>query len=202
MPTEKPRNIVQEGMAQRGAAMETAGQLTAPLDVRAACRSEAVEAGDVPLAALPRCRDMAPDGGQLAYRVRFFESQGVQPLAAEVHIEAVLALECARCRQTVDTPVASASQIRFVFSEDQAEHVETESEPVILGREGRLRLLDLLEDEVLMAVPLMPVHDWRCAEIAAGQAYESGALAEPPDEERENPFAALAALKKDPGGDR
>ncbi|MCL7744547.1 YceD family protein [Guyparkeria hydrothermalis] len=177
-------------------------QLTVPLDVRAACRSGAVETGEVPLAALPRCRDMAPDGGQLAYRVGFFESQGVQPLAAEVHIEAALALECARCRQTVVTPVTSTSQIRFVFSEDQAEHVEAEAEPVILGREGRVRLLDLLEDEVLMSVPLMPVHDQPCAEIAAGQAYESGELPEPSGEERENPFAALAALKKDPGGDQ
>ena len=175
-------------------------QLTVPLDVRAACRSGAVEAGEVPLAALPRCRDMAPEGGMLAYRVGFFESQGVQPLAAEVRIEAALALECARCRETVITAVTSVSQVRFVFSEDQAEHVETQAEPVILGREGRVRLLDLLEDEVLMAVPLMPVHDRPCAAIAPGRAYESGELSEPADEERENPFAALAALKKGPDG--
>ncbi|KTG17360.1 MULTISPECIES: YceD family protein [unclassified Guyparkeria] len=177
-------------------------QLTVPLDVRAACRSGAVEAGEVPLAALPRCRDMAPDGGMLAYRVDFFESQGVQPLAAEVHIEAALALECARCRQPVVTPVTSSSQVRFVFSEDQAEHVEADAEPVILGREGRVRLLDLIEDEVLMSVPLMPVHEKPCAEIAAGRAYESGELPEPADEERDNPFAALAALKKGSGGDQ
>lgn len=176
-------------------------QLTVPIDVRAACRSAAVEAGEVALAALPRCRDMAPDGGTLAYRVGFHESQGVQPLAAEVYIEAALALECARCRQTVITPVESASQVRFVFSEDQAEHVEAEAEPVILGREGRVRLLDLLEDELLMAVPLMPVHEEPCAEIAPGRAYESGELPEPADEERDNPFAALAALKKGRGGE-
>ena len=174
-------------------------QLTVPLDVRAACRSGAVESGEVPLSALPRCRDMAPEDGMLAYRVGFFESQGVQPLAAEVRIETALALECARCREAVVTPVASASQIRFVFSEDQAEHVEAQAEPVILGREGRVRLLDLLEDEVLMAVPLMPVHDRPCAPIEPGRAYESGELAEPVDEERENPFAALAALKKGSG---
>ena len=177
-------------------------QLTVPLDVRAACRSGAVESGEVPLAALPRCRDMAPEGGALVYRVAFFEAQGVHPLAAEISIDASLALECARCRETVVTPVSAVSQVRFVFSEDQAEHVETEAEPVILGREGRVRLLDLLEDEVLMAVPLMPVHEQPCAEIASGRVYESGELAEPDDEERENPFAALAALKKDPGGDQ
>ena len=176
-------------------------QLTVPLDVRAACRSGAVEAGEVPLAALPRCRDMAPDGGMLTYRVGFFESQGVQPLAAEVHVEVALALECARCRRTVVTPVTSTSQVRFVFSEDQAEHVEAEAEPVILGREGRVRLLDLLEDESLMAVPLMPVHEEPCAEIASGRAYESGELPESADEERDNPFAALAALKRGSGGD-
>jgi len=179
-----------------------ARQLTVPLDVRSACRAEAVESGEVPLAALPRCEDMAPEGGMLAYRVGFFESQGVQPLAAEVRVETQLALECARCRETVVTPVTSSSQVRFVFSEDQAEHVESQAEPVILGREGRVRLLDLLEDELLMAVPLMPVHEHPCAPIEPGRAYESGELPEPAEGERENPFAALAALKKDRGGNQ
>jgi len=177
-----------------------ARQLTVPLDVRGACRTGAVESGEVPLASLPRCRDMAPEAGMLTYRVRFFEAQGVFPLAAQVEIEASLALECARCREAVITPVSSSSEVRFVFSDDQAEHVETDAEPIILGREGRVRLLDLIEDELLMSVPLMPTHDQPCAEIAPGRAYESGELEEPAEDERDNPFAALAALKKDAGG--
>lgn len=177
-----------------------AGQLGVPLDVPAACRSNEERVGEVPLAALPRCRDLAPAAGRLAYRLRFFEGQGVHPLAAELSIEASLALECARCRETVVQPVAASSRLSFVFGEAQAEHVEADAEPVILGREGRVRPLDLIEDLLLMAVPLMPVHATSCAPIAPGRPYESGQLAEPAGEAGEHPFAALAALKKGPGG--
>ncbi|HZJ81524.1 MAG TPA: YceD family protein [Guyparkeria sp.] len=174
-------------------------QLTVPLSVRAVCRAGVVESGEVPQAALSRCRDMVAEGDALAYQVRFFEGQDVHPLAAEVRVEASLVLECARCREMVVTPVSSTSEVRFVFSDDQAEHVETEAEPVILDREGRLQLLDLLEDELLMAVPLMPVHDQPCAEISADRPYTSGVLEEVGEEERESPFAALAVLKKGSG---
>ncbi len=177
-----------------------AKQLSVPIDVRAACRAGEERAGELPLSALSRCRDMAPEGGRLSYRMHFFEGQGVHPLAAEVSIEAALALECARCRETVVQTVASSSHLSFVFSEEQAEHVDAAAEPVILGREGRVKPLELIEDELLMAVPLMPVHETPCGPIPPDRPYESGQLAEPVDEDGDdNPFAALAALKKGPG---
>ncbi|MFO7580953.1 YceD family protein [Guyparkeria sp.] len=177
------------------------GRLTIPLDVRAACRQELVESGEAPLAGLSRCREITPEGGMFAYEVRFFEGQGVHPLQADIRVSAPLQLECSRCMEPMVKSVAVASRVTFVFSDEQAEHVETETEPVVLGREGRIRLVDLLEDEILMAVPLMPVHEDACSDLAAGQAYESGQIDESASEEREeNPFAALAALKKGPGG--
>lgn len=179
------------------------GRVTIPFDVRAACRQGLVEAGQAPLAALPRCRDMAPPDGVLTYEVHFSEGAGVHPLQAEVQVSAPLSLECARCREPVVRAVSAHSTVSFVFSDDQAGHVDSDVEPVVLGREGRIRLIDLLEDELLMAVPLMPVHEQACSPLAetlaAGQAYESGHIDEPvAGEAEENPFAALAALKKGP----
>lgn len=186
--------------SQTDAKQVDARQLSVPLDVRAACRAGEEMAGELSLSALPRCRDMAPEDGRLTYRIRFFEGQGVHPLTAEMSIEASLALECARCRETVVQSVASHSLLSFVFSEEQAEHVDAAAEPVIVGREGRVKLLELIEDELLMAVPLMPVHEAACGPISADRPYESGQLAEPVDDGEENPFAALAALKKGSGG--
>ncbi|MDG4866736.1 YceD family protein [Guyparkeria sp. 1SP6A2] len=179
------------------------GRLTIPLDVRAACREGLVESGQAPLAVLPRCRDMAPPHGMLTYEVHFSEGAGVHPLQAEVQVSAPLSLECARCREPVTCPVSGHSTVSFVFSDDQAGHVDSDVEPVVLGREGRIRLIDLLEDELLMAVPLMPVHEQACSPLAEtlaiGQAYESGQIDESvAGKAEDNPFASLAALKKDP----
>lgn len=180
------------------------GRLTIPLDVRAACRQGLVESGQVPLAALSRCRDMAPPNEVLTYELHFSEGAGVHPLQAEVQVSAPLSLECARCREPVICPVSAHSMVSFVFSDDQAGHVDADVEPVVLGREGRIRLIDLLEDELLMAVPLMPVHEQACSPLAealvAGQAYESGQIDESvAGDVEDNPFASLAALKKGPG---
>jgi len=149
---------------------------------------------------LPRCREIAPQDGVASCEVRFFEGAGVHPLQAEVRVVAPLALECARCREPVRQTVSVVSRVTFVFSDEQAEHVEAETEPVVLGREGRVRVTDLVEDEILMAVPLMPVHDSPCAEIAPGRPWESGQIEQPDaEDEKENPFAALAALKRNGG---
>jgi uncharacterized protein len=56
---------------------------------------------------------------------------------------------------------------------------------------GRLDLLPLLEDELILAVPLVPRHE-RCPEPLPLPADE-------PDEmPAEHPFAKLAALKQRP----
>ena len=178
-----------------------ASRLSVPLDVRGACRQAVVESGEIPMSMLPRCREIAPADGVASCEVRFFEGQGVHPLQADIHVTAPLALECARCLEPMTQTVSVASRLTFVFSDEQAEHVEADTEPVVLGREGRVRLTDLVEDEILMAVPVMPVHEAPCAEVGPGRPWESGQIEEPSaEDEKDNPFAALAALKRNGGG--
>lgn len=174
-----------------------ASGLSVPLDVRSACHRGQVESGQLPMSMLARCREIAADGGMVSYELRFFEGRGVHPLEADIRVTAPLSLECARCRGPLTRTVSVSSRVSFVFSDEQAAHVEAETEPVVLGREGRLRLTDLVEDEILMAVPLMPVHEEPCAGIAPGRPWESGQIEESATEEAtENPFAVLAALKR------
>jgi uncharacterized protein len=109
---------------------------------------------------------------------------------------ATVQLVCQRCLGPVDTVLAFERDFRFVASEALAEVEDEESDEDVLVASTAFNLLDLLEDELLMAVPLVPKHV-TCPGVVRLRAAAPGFNDEPAP--RTNPFAALGALKR-PGG--
>lgn len=113
-----------------------------------------------------------------------------------LHLEAKTAvpLTCQRCMNVVFTPVEVNQWYRFVASEDIAMAEDDQSEEDLLVMEPDFDLLAVLEDELLMALPLVPMHD-QCpvAPLLGVDDIEDTDEAE----EKPNPFAILAKLKKD-----
>ena len=112
-----------------------------------------------------------------------------------LHISAdvSLPLTCQRCMAPVQTPVAVDQWYRFVASEDVAMAEDDASHEDLLVMTPQFDALEVLEDELLMALPLVPMHEV-CPTMPAFSAGETemGELAP----EKPNPFAALAQLKK------
>jgi uncharacterized protein len=99
-----------------------------------------------------------------------------------------LSMTCQRCLQPVRFPVNVVQSLRFVHGEDAAAALDAESEDDVLALSRSLDTQALLEDELLLALPLVPKHD-RCPAplpVAAAVVLE---------ETRPNPFAALAGWK-------
>ena len=112
-------------------------------------------------------------------------------------------LVCQRCMGTVAEPLQVDQWYRFVATEEIAMAEDDESEEDLLVMEPQFDLLAVLEDELLMALPLVPMHD-ECPVAPVMQAGEealSGANGENGEEaptgEKPNPFAVLARLKKE-----
>ena len=113
-------------------------------------------------------------------------------------------LTCQRCMGTVDTPLVVDQWYRFVASEAIAMAEDDESEEDLLVMEPHFDLLAVLEDELLMALPLVPKHD-KCPVAPVMQVGEEALTPKNTgnDENRENPqlldkpnpFAVLAQLK-------
>ena len=111
-----------------------------------------------------------------------------------LHLQAktAIALTCQRCMGAVETPIEVDQWYRFVASEDVAMAEDDQSEEDLLVMEPQFDLLAVLEDELLMALPLVPMHD-QCPvapTLSAGEIEAIGEAGEKP-----NPFAALAQLK-------
>jgi uncharacterized protein len=109
-------------------------------------------------------------------------------------------LTCQRCLQPMLQPLALDTAIRFVRGESQAEALDAEVEYDVLALPRGLDVRALVEDELLLALPIVPRHD-SCpqplvpAADASGQPGQADDAAEPAPE-RENPFAVLAALRR------
>ena len=104
-----------------------------------------------------------------------------------------LPLTCQRCMGTVDTPLDVNQWYRFVATEDIAMAEDDQSEEDLLVMAPQFDLIAVLEDELLMALPLVPMHD-ECPVPAVMQAGEDALAA--PAGDKPNPFAMLAQLKK------
>lgn len=107
------------------------------------------------------------------------------------NIEADLALSCQCCLDTLDWPVRCEVKLGVVRSIDESLLLPDDYEPLVVEEsEGVVALADIVQDELLLALPAIPRH----------------AVCQPPGTEsppkakasREHPFAVLAQLKKNP----
>ncbi|MFC5498772.1 YceD family protein [Caenimonas terrae] len=111
-----------------------------------------------------------------------------------LHVEAdtVLSLTCQRCLAPVDVPVAVKRPFRFVQDEASAMAEDDHSEEDLLALSRSFDLIELVEDELLMDLPVAPRHE--VCPVPVQLAVEDPGFEATPAP-RENPFALLQRLK-------
>lgn len=181
------------------------------MDIGAFIDSESPLAGDSPLADLPRLAQGVPPEVPLDHVEPVqWRAQGrlVAQRVGEPHrwldlqAHAVLPWTCQRCLQPVVLPVDVERTIRFVADEALAAELDADMDDDVLVVSRAFDLLDLIEDELIMASPLVPRHD-ECPQPPKMSVSDPGVDDEGQapggagdDPARKNPFAVLAQLKK------
>ncbi len=105
-----------------------------------------------------------------------------------------LPLTCQRCLTPVQVPVTIDRDFRFVADEATAEAQDDASEEDLLVISRSFALPTLIEDEFLMEMPLVPLHE-TCPQPVKLSVADPGFEHESP---QENPFAVLGRLKGGP----
>jgi uncharacterized protein len=111
---------------------------------------------------------------------------------------ALLSLTCQRCLAPVEVPVSVDRSFRFVGDEETAAAEDDQAEEDVLALSRNFDLLALVEDELLMALPLAPRHE-TCPPVhlvVADESFEGSSA------RHENPFAVLGRLKTPSKPDR
>jgi uncharacterized protein len=108
-----------------------------------------------------------------------------------------LSMQCQRCLETVEMPLAFDRWFLFVDNERQAAELDAESEDDVLVLSRQFDLLTLVEDELLLVAPLVPRHE--VCPIPVQLSVGDGEPDAPAQEQAAppHPFAALSALRKD-----
>ena len=168
------------------------------LDVRAFSRDGATLSGQAPLAQWERLSAESEDGlvsPPVKWQAR---GEAVPEVGAQdqvwlhLQVNAVLPLLCQRCLSPLLTAVDVDRSFRFVADEATAMALDDEEEEDLLVISREFNLIDLVEDEVILAMPLVPLHD-TCPEPLSMSAEDP--CFEQEEEKRPHPFAALAGLK-------
>jgi len=166
------------------------------LDVKAFSTSQSALSGEVDLQGMPRLRaDCAEDvAGKAEWSVQGELRQARDGQAASwIHLQAKtkVPLTCQRCLKTVEQALEVDRSFRFVKDEVTADAQDDESEEDLLVLSKDFDLLALVEDELLMALPLVPMHTSCQSEHAPTSPDDSGANADA----KPNPFAVLATMR-------
>ncbi|QIZ76046.1 23S rRNA accumulation protein YceD [Ferrimonas lipolytica] len=121
--------------------------------------------------------------------------QGIVYLSGKAVTE--LTLICQRCMEPVKVPVAVEFAFSPVTDDSQIDELPDAYEPVELDENGEVMLHQLIEDEILVAFPIVPSHDTDSCNLAS-RDVTVGKIAEPKpaDERPKNPFAVLETLKR------
>ena len=174
------------------------------LDVAAFARERVRLAGVLPVAGMARLGDgLHPPADASAAQVEW-SAEGLwsQPLGDQPQIRLRLRartsvwLTCQRCLQPVALPLEVDRTLRFARDEDEAARLDEEEEDEdVLALPRALDLGALLEDELILALPIVPRHD-TCPQAlpwSGEPSVPTGTVAEVP---QEHPFAALGRLKR------
>jgi uncharacterized protein len=156
--------------------------------------------GCTPVAGLERLASLlASSAGELAWQARGERREradGGHDDFLHLQLDGEVEMTCVRCLAGVPVRLGFDHGFRLVGSESEAAREDAEDfEFDVLASSQQFDLGELIEDEAIMALPPIARHE--ACQLPAGAAHEAaGAAVEP--EERVNPFAALAALKKPP----
>ncbi|TKI07695.1 23S rRNA accumulation protein YceD [Martelella alba] len=107
--------------------------------------------------------------------------------------DVTVTLTCQRCNQPFAYQVSTTFSFSPVVDDDQAEALPEAYEAVFPDEFGEVDLLAMIEDEIILSLPIAPAHDPEHCEVSeAEQVF--GRL--PPEADKPNPFSVLASLKR------
>ena len=107
--------------------------------------------------------------------------------------KARLSLTCQRCMQPMTLDLVADIKLALVSDESKADLLPEEFEPLMLDEDNRINIPAMLEDELLLAMPLVALHETDCSDYLQEQK-ERQASEEEQALKKDNPFSVLKDL--------
>ena len=136
---------------------------------------------------LPRINGIAHNkSDKIKVNYSFYVENNTTPcLDGEISLN--IYLTCQRCLEELPFSLDLSFSMAFVKNENQAEELSKHLE-IYLFEEEELSIIDLISDEILLSIPMVPKHNLDClSSLKENNNYEQG---------KEKPFAILKNINK------
>lgn len=174
---------------------ESHGQLPATIDPIQLAERGARLSGTLPLKSMPRLAQGSLEGsGDVSVDLAFEREEGQRVFVMHGTLRVTLRVTCQRCLETMQLNLEAAPWLILAKSDAQLEPREGDADMLVADKP--LSLSGLVEDELLLALPMVPLHapDQCTAKVRAVNVVR--AAPDRTERGRKNPFAVLDRLKK------
>lgn len=170
------------------------GPIPPHVDPRKLADRAATLTGELQLSKLKRLADPLEDDQGVVRASFSFGRDEQRTVVVHSQLDVEVKLICQRCLEPVVLPIHSECDYAVVNEGASSQHLPKGYDVLEVG-EDPLDLLALVEDELLLALPIVPLHDPEICQPPVGPDEP-----EPSEDEvtRSNPFSVLAQLKRDP----
>jgi len=170
------------------------GPIPPHIDPRKLADRAASLQGELSLSQLQRLAESLEDDQGVVRASFAFGRDEQRTVVIHSQLDVDVKMVCQRCLEPVVLPIHSECDYAVVNEGASSQHLPKGYDVLEVG-EDPLDLLALVEDELLLALPIVPLHDPEICQPPVGPDEP-----EPSEDEvtRSNPFSVLAQLKRDP----
>ncbi len=166
------------------------------LDLRGLAARGAEVTGTVSSEDLPRLTSAGVRLADLAQVSLRLSKDEAGRAVVDAQIKATVVLQCQRCLQGMTWPLTTSTLMACVWRDEEAAMLPTRYEPLLVEEDANLR--DIVEEELLLALPPFPLHENDCKtaeQLAALVRPEEVESDMSDDAKKQNPFGVLEQLK-------
>ncbi|MFB9885121.1 YceD family protein [Balneatrix alpica] len=147
--------------------------------------------GELPLSHFARlCESLQGSEGAVKAQLQFgVDEEGLRYMRGQLQTQVTLI--CQRCLTPVVKTLETELSMGMAWHDEAAAALPSYYDPMIVSEE-QVELLPVLEDELILALPLVAMHDDCEVQTEFGEPVQS----EVDERPASNPFAVLAQLKK------
>lgn len=159
------------------------------IDALGFARSSKTLQGSITLSDLERLRDyLTNSAGELAYTVIGLLDECDSPML-KITVSGVVGLNCQRCLETIEHTLNVKTALFLARNEDELSRYDEDIFVDAIYASNELDILALIEDEVILSLPVSPRHEDAGCHISSETGMRETAA-------KEHPFTVLASLKQ------
>lgn len=162
------------------------------LDVIQKAKFGAEIQGTWPIAKLERFSELLLEkDGNLRAELKFSKSDHLRLIDGKLSAE--LKVTCQRCMQPMDLSLNIDFKLGLICKEAQAEGLPEGYEPYLIEGDSE-DIPHMLEEELLLAMPLVAMHEYDCSEFLQQQKQRQQNEVGQQEKEKASPFSKLKDL--------